>query len=243
MSAGVSLPFEGLKVLDFCWVVIGPMTTRYLADYGARVVRVESEHRPDVLRNGEPFAGGERGIDRSGYYANYNSGKESLTLNMADDRARALAFRLATEWADVVAENFTPGTIERWGLGYDQIAAKNPRTDVIVSFPGLPVDYISMAFWSKPDDERPKLIVLGNTYTLAVLKRLISAGWVEAALIKNPKTTVEMTGKLKLDLNRIFNDRKKDDVAFREAFSAQYLLVTASNVRQVARQHRGLFLP
>ena len=113
-------------MLDFCWVVIGPMTTRYLADYGARVVRVESAHRPDVLRNGEPFAGGERGIDRSGYYANYNSGKESLTLNMADDRARALAFKLATEWADVVAENFTPGTIERWGLGYDAIAAKNP---------------------------------------------------------------------------------------------------------------------
>ena len=68
------LPFSGLNVLDFCWVVIGPMTTRYFSDYGATVVRVESAHRPDVLRNGEPFAGGEPGIDRSGYYANYNSG-------------------------------------------------------------------------------------------------------------------------------------------------------------------------
>jgi crotonobetainyl-CoA:carnitine CoA-transferase CaiB-like acyl-CoA transferase len=120
-------PFEGIKVLDFCWVVIGPMTTRYLGDYGADVIRVESAHRPDVLRNGEPFAGGEHGINRSGYYANYNSGKRSLTLNMADEGARALAFRLATEWADVVAENFTPGTMEKWGLGYDAIAAKNPR--------------------------------------------------------------------------------------------------------------------
>lgn len=120
-------PFAGLKVLDFCWVVIGPMTTRYFADYGAEVVRVESVHRPDVLRNGEPFAGGEHGINRSGYYANYNSGKMSLTLNMADERARAIAFRLATEWADVVVENFTPGTIEKWGLGYDAISAINPR--------------------------------------------------------------------------------------------------------------------
>ncbi len=120
-------PFAGLKVLDFCWVVIGPMTTRYFADYGAEVVRVESAHRPDVLRNGEPFAGGKHGINRSGYYANYNSGKMSLTLNMADGRARAIAFRLATEWADVVVENFTPGTIEKWGLGYQAIAADNPR--------------------------------------------------------------------------------------------------------------------
>jgi len=120
------LPFAGLKVLDFCWVVIGPMTTRYFSDFGADVIRVESEHRPDVLRNGEPFAGHEPGIDRSGYYANYNSGKKSLTLNMADARARALAFKLATEWADVVAENFTPGTMEKWGLGYDAIAEASP---------------------------------------------------------------------------------------------------------------------
>ena len=80
MSKGA---FNGIKVLDFCWVVIGPMTTRYFSDYGATVVRVESAHRPDVLRNGEPFAGGEPGIDRSGYYANYNSGKLSIALNMA----------------------------------------------------------------------------------------------------------------------------------------------------------------
>ena len=121
-----AVPFEWLNVLDLCWVVIGPMTTRYFADYGATVVRVESEHRPDVLRNGEPFAGGVHGINRSGYYANYNSGKMSLTLNMADERARKIAFRLATEWADVVAENFTPGTMERWGLGYDAVAKVNP---------------------------------------------------------------------------------------------------------------------
>ena len=86
--------FDGLKVLDFCWVVIGPMTTRYFADYGGDVIRVESAHRPDVLRNGEPFAGGVHGINRSGYYANYNSSKRSLTLNLADDRARSVRILL-----------------------------------------------------------------------------------------------------------------------------------------------------
>ena len=118
--------FEGLRVLDFSWVVIGPMTTRYLSDYGASVVRVESAHRPDVIRNSLPFAGDRPGINRSGYWANYNSGKQSLALNMADPRARKIAFRLATEWADVVAENFTPGTVEGWGLGYEDIRPLNP---------------------------------------------------------------------------------------------------------------------
>ena len=122
----MTLPFDGLRVLDFCWVVIGPMTTRYFSDFGATVLRVESEHRPDVIRHGLPFAEGKPGLNRSGYWANYNSGKLGLALNMADERARRIAFRLATEWADVVAENFTPGTMERWGLGYDAVSERNP---------------------------------------------------------------------------------------------------------------------
>ena len=119
-------PFEGLKVLDFCWVVIGPMTTRYFSDYGATVIRVESGLRPDVIRHGLPFAGNKPGVNRSGYWANYNSGKLGLSLNMSDHRAREIAFKLATEWADVITENFTPGTIEKWGLSYDKIKNKNP---------------------------------------------------------------------------------------------------------------------
>ncbi len=122
----MSGPFEGLRVLDFCWVVIGPMTTRYFSDFGATVLRVESSLRPDVIRHGLPFAEGKPGLNRSGYWANYNSGKLGLGLNMADERARKLAFRLATEWADVVAENFTPGTMEKWGLGYEEIRKWNP---------------------------------------------------------------------------------------------------------------------
>lgn len=119
-------PFEGLKVLDFCWVVIGPMTTRYFSDYGATVLRVESALRPDVIRHGLPFSENKPGVNRSGYWANYNSGKLGLSLNMANEKARQIAFKLATEWADVITENFTPGTIEKWGLSYKEVRAKNP---------------------------------------------------------------------------------------------------------------------
>ena len=119
-------PFEGLKVLDFCWVVIGPMTTRYFSDYGATVLRVESALRPDVIRHGLPFSENKPGVNRSGYWANYNSGKLGLSLNMANEKARQIAFKLATEWADVITENFTPGTIEKWGLSYEEVRAKNP---------------------------------------------------------------------------------------------------------------------
>ena len=139
-------PFEGLRVLDFCWVVIGPMTTRYFSDFGAEVLRVESSLRPDVIRHGLPFAEGKPGTNRSGYWANYNSGKLGLGLNMGDERARHLAFRLATEWADVVTENFTPGTMERWGLGYDALRQHNP---------GLVMFSASMLGRGGPYDSQP----------------------------------------------------------------------------------------
>jgi crotonobetainyl-CoA:carnitine CoA-transferase CaiB-like acyl-CoA transferase len=122
----VGQPFAGLKVLDFSWVVIGPMATRYLSDFGATVVRVESAKRPDVIRDGPPFAEGKPGINRSGYWSTYNSGKLGLALDMGDERGRALAFVAATEWADIVAENFTPGVMEKWGLSYEAIREKNP---------------------------------------------------------------------------------------------------------------------
>ena len=122
-------PMEGLKVLDFFWVVIGPMTTSYLAEYGATVVRVESRDRPEVLRSAPPFGGGERGLNRSAYYANYNVNKYGFGLNMANPKSIDIVKRLV-EWADVVTENFTPGTIEKWGLGYDELRRIKP--DIIM---------------------------------------------------------------------------------------------------------------
>jgi crotonobetainyl-CoA:carnitine CoA-transferase CaiB-like acyl-CoA transferase len=120
---------EGLKILDFFWVVIGPMTTGYLAEYGATVVRIESRDRPEVLRSAPPFGGGERGLNRSAYYANYNATKYGFGLNMANREALDVVKRLV-QWADVVTENFTPGTMEKWGLGYEELRLIKP--DIIM---------------------------------------------------------------------------------------------------------------
>ena len=115
----------GLKVLDFCWVVAGPMTTKYLAEYGATVVRVESRRRPEVLRNGGPFKDGVSGINRSGYFANNNANKYGITVDLRHEKAGQLLLRMVG-WADLVTENFTPGTMERLGLGYPQLKEANP---------------------------------------------------------------------------------------------------------------------
>ena len=118
-------PLEGLKVLDFSWVAVGPMTTKYLAEHGATVVRVESAKRPETLRGAAPFKDGIPGINRSGYFANCNPNKYGITIDMRHPQAKELALRMAT-WADLVTENFTPGTMESWGLGYQELKSVNP---------------------------------------------------------------------------------------------------------------------
>ena len=118
-------PLDGVKVLDFCWVVAGPMVTKYLAEYGATVVRVESSKRPETLRRAAPFRDGVEGLNRSAYFANYNANKLGLSIDMRHPKARDLVLRL-TAWADLVTENFTPGTMEGWRLGYAELQEVNP---------------------------------------------------------------------------------------------------------------------
>lgn len=118
-------PLEGLNVIDFCWVAVGPMTTKYLAEYGATVVRVESAKRPGTLRRASPFKDGVSGMNRSAYFANYNSDKLGVTIDMRHPRAQGLMERMAT-WAHLVTENFTPGTMEGWGLGFEDLKKVNP---------------------------------------------------------------------------------------------------------------------
>ena len=122
----VGLPLDGLKVLDFCWVAVGPMTTKYLSEYGATVLRVESGKRPETLRRAGPFAGGESGINRSGYFANYNANKYG-PVHRHEPSARAGVDPADCGVGRRGTENFTPGTLERWGLGYDELSRVNPR--------------------------------------------------------------------------------------------------------------------
>jgi crotonobetainyl-CoA:carnitine CoA-transferase CaiB-like acyl-CoA transferase len=127
-------PLRGIRVADFAWVIAGPLATQYLAIHGADVIRVESRGRPDTLRNGTPFVGPEPGPDSSTYFASVNQGKRGITLNLRDPRAVALALRLIAT-CDVLTENFTPGTIEKLGLGYEAVRAARP--DVIMISMGL----------------------------------------------------------------------------------------------------------
>src|SRR3990170_4176016 len=121
---------KGLKVADFSWVGVGPMTTKYLADHGATVVRIESKLRPDTLRTTTPFKEGIKGINRSGYWAYFNSNKYSISLNLNSERGREIAERLV-RWADVVVESFTPGQMEKWGLAYEDVRGINERVIMV----------------------------------------------------------------------------------------------------------------
>ncbi|HEY4669892.1 MAG TPA: CoA transferase, partial [Tepidiformaceae bacterium] len=122
-------PLEGVKVLDFMWVVAGPWATRYLADYGATVVKVESTSRVDTIRTIGPFKDRTPGPERSGAHATVNAGKYGLTLNLASEVGREIALKL-TRWADVVTDSFTPGAMKKFGLDYETVRQFKP--DVIM---------------------------------------------------------------------------------------------------------------
>ena len=123
-----SLPLAAVKVADFTWIGAGSYTTKILADFGADVVKVESRERLDSLRNAKPFKDGKPGINRSGYFADRNSSKRSITVNLKTDRGKEIARQLIAD-SDVVANNFTPGVMEKFGLGYE--AVRSIRPDVI----------------------------------------------------------------------------------------------------------------
>jgi len=116
--------FEDLKIVDFSWSIVGPMTSRYFADWGATVIRVESEKYPDAVRSSPPFKDGIPGPDRSSYYSNYNINKYGITLNLRNPDAVSVARRLI-KWADILLESFRPGTMKKWGLDYNSIKELN----------------------------------------------------------------------------------------------------------------------
>ncbi len=126
------LPLEGLRVLDFMWVMAGPVVTRVLADYGATVIRVESPSRPGAGRSMAPFRNGEFAPQNSLFFDNMNAGKLGLSLNLSCDEGRAVA-RDLVRWADVVGESFAPRAFRRWGLDYDSLRAVKPDLIMISS--------------------------------------------------------------------------------------------------------------
>lgn len=118
-------PLAGLRVLDLSRVLAGPLCTMVLGDLGADVVKVERPGGGDDTRAwGPPWAEGPAGRE-SAYYLCVNRNKRSVAVDLKTAEGAELVRRLARE-ADVVVENFAPGTLERMGLGYDDLARENP---------------------------------------------------------------------------------------------------------------------
>ena len=120
----------GYRVLDFGWVLAGAIPGMVLADLGAEVIKVETRQRLDYMRMGRPIVGDRPDPEQNPMFHNVNRGKLSVTLNIAQPEAAALARRLAAR-CDVVIENFSPGVMERLGLDYDALRAVKP--DIIMA--------------------------------------------------------------------------------------------------------------
>jgi benzylsuccinate CoA-transferase BbsF subunit len=121
--------FGGVNLLDLGWVIAGPLSLKYLADYGATLICVESMERPDLLRTSAPFRDGKADINRAGFFSYFAANKLSISLDFKKAAARELAKRLVS-WADIVGDSHRPGVLESWGMDYD--ALRKIKPDIIM---------------------------------------------------------------------------------------------------------------
>ena len=124
-------PLDGIRVADFSWFGAGPIAGRTLADFGADVIRVESEARVDGLRLAQPQKPGKSGYNVCAYFNNFNADKRSFLLNMSAEGSREVALRLI-ERSDIFLSNLTPRMFERWGLTYEDLCEVKP--DIIAAY-------------------------------------------------------------------------------------------------------------
>ncbi len=126
-------PLSGLRVTELTWFIAGPLVGRWLADQGAEVIKIETPTRVDPARGVAPFPAEvpprARTVEMSGWFNSYNAGVRSVALDLATGPGLDLLRRLIAE-SDVFLENFTPGTVERWGLGYEGV--RELRPDIIM---------------------------------------------------------------------------------------------------------------
>jgi crotonobetainyl-CoA:carnitine CoA-transferase CaiB-like acyl-CoA transferase len=141
-AARVPGPLTGIRVLDVGTRIGAPFAATLLADLGADVIKVELPGQGDFMRTIGPFVG-----DYSLFWAVEGRGKRSITLDLRQAAGQALLRRLVA-LADVVVENFQPGTLERWGLGYEALAAVNP---------GIVLTRVSVYGQTGPYRDRPGL--------------------------------------------------------------------------------------
>ena len=124
-DATKSMPLDGLKVLEMGTLIAGPFCGRLLAEFGANVIKIETPAEGDPLRKWRKLhdAGGER--TSLWWYAQARN-KKSVTVNLREKEGQEIVRKLALD-ADIIVENFRPGTLEKWNLGYDALAGENPK--------------------------------------------------------------------------------------------------------------------
>ena len=123
MSAG---PLSGVRIADFTWIGAGSYTTKLLADFGADVIKIETSRHMDTLRSTGPFKDGISGINRSGYFADRNTSKRSININLKHPAGTEIGRRLVA-CSDIVANNFRPGVMDRLGFGYESLKLEYPK--------------------------------------------------------------------------------------------------------------------
>lgn len=126
----MSRPLDDIKILDLTWVLAGPFASMILCDLGAEVIKVERPPNGDISRTTGPYQNGW-----SGYFFSINRGKKSVAMDLQKPEGRELFLRMA-EKVDVVVENFTPGTLDRLGIGWEQLSARNPQL-ILASISGF----------------------------------------------------------------------------------------------------------
>ncbi len=122
------LPLEGIRVCDLTWIIAGPTATRFLADFGAEVIRVEHGQAIDAIRVGRPIVGDAPTLNNSGFFNYFNRNKKSILLNVRHPDGMQILRRLIAR-SDVVVENFSSGVMASWGLDYPQL--REIREDII----------------------------------------------------------------------------------------------------------------
>ena len=193
-ATGPDLPLSAIRVADFSRVLAGPLATMVLGDLGADVVKVERPGTGDDTRAwGPPFVG-----DDAAYFLSLNRNKRSVVLDLATDEGRAAARRLALS-SDVVVENFRPGLMRSFGLGYADLAGERPdlvycsltafgEEEGSASRPGydIIVQALSglMSFTGHPGGEPTKVGVA----LLDVICGLYAASGIQAALVGRART-------------------------------------------------------
>ena len=120
---------EGIRIIEFGWAVVGPLTTSWAGGYGAEVIKIETKTRPDIIRTMTPYKDDRVDLDNSLFFGRENANKYSLALNLKHPEGVNIAKKLVAE-SDCVLDSYTAGVMDRYGLGYEEL--KQVKPDIIM---------------------------------------------------------------------------------------------------------------